>query len=272
MADSITEFGVLAHIFDLSCINYTGGYIEGFFIMINFWPLFVALILMGIVIEHTEIFYSAFAWAFWGQWLINWGIRIAINSPGPEAVCSPSVQLPTLSTDLMTFSTLFLMIMSGFAFDFPIRWYKLLMITILGPVVLYARVYLKLNTPQQMLWGVLSGFIGAMCWSALIYFVLRRYKTSILYKTFLGTDYIDTLMDHHRPILATNNYPLEIQMKIKDHEMLESMVEDYLLRKQIMRMMNQEDVERNEKLLSVEDVDYMRPTTSVYFINEFFTS
>lgn len=268
MADTLTEFGVLGHIFDTVCVNYNGEFVEGFFIAINFWPLFVGCILLGIVIEHTEVFYSAFSWAFFAQTLINWGIRIGVNQSGPEAVCSVSKQLPTLSTDLMTFSTLFLMIMSGFCFDFSIRWYKLLMITIFGPVVIYARVYLKLNTPQQLLWGVLSGFIGFVCWSILIYYVLTRWKTSILYKTFLGTDYIDTLLNTNQPILATNMHPLQIQLKIKDHDLQQKLVDDLLTRRKIALLKrNNYDLTDHESLLSI-DFDLIGHNSIVQWVND----
>lgn len=275
MADSITEFGILSHVFGLTCSNLDGGFVDGFFIMINFWPSFVAFILVGIVLEHTEIFYSAFAWAFWGEWLINWGIRLAVNVPGPQFGCEPSVQVPALATDLLTFATLFLMIMSAYAFDFPIRWYKMLMITIFAPIAIYSRVFLKFNTPGQLLWGVLAGLVMSILWSLLIYYVLRRWRTSILYKTFLGTDYIDTLINMHSPILATNNYPLEVKMKIKDHQIQQELIDDYLLKSQVSAFQVSDQFKEpstrdaDEQILSIGQIEYIRPKTSFSFINEF---
>lgn len=269
MSDSLTSFGALAKLYNAICINYNGGFVEGFFIIMDFWPLFVGSILLGIVIEHTEIFYSAFSWAFFAQTLINWGIRVGIGQKGPEAVCSVSFQNPALSTDLLTFSTLFLMILSGFCFDFSIRWYKMLMITIFGPVVIYARIYLKLNTPQQLLWGTLSGFIAFVCWSVVVYYVLSRWKTSILYKTFFGTDYIDTLMHTNRPILATNTYPLEVQLKIKDHDLQQKLMDDLLIKRKIQIMNQNGPIIAKENDITMIDSEHMKPKTIVQFVHEF---
>ena len=271
----MTEFGILAHIFDLTCVNFKGGFVEGFFIALNMWPAFVAFILMGIVLEHTEIFYSAFAWVFWAEWLINWGIRLAVGQPGPEFGCEPSVQVPALATDLLTMSTVFLLISSSYSFDFPVRWYKLLMITIFGPLAIYSRVYLKFNTPGQLLWGVLSGLVMGILWSILIYYVLSRWRTSILYKTFLGTDYIDTLINMHAPILASNNYPLEVKMKIKDHQILQELIDDYLLKRQSAQFQVADQTKEtsaydaDDQILSIGELEYVRPVTSFKFVNEF---
>lgn len=257
MADTLTQLAIITKIFSNYCVNVEDSLWTGFFEGLNFWPFILGLILLGMIFIHTELFYAAFAWAFWIEFLINWGIRAAFNQPGPDTKCSSSIQMPAYATDGLVFTTMFLMISSAVSFDFSLRWYKILLLGFFGPLTLYSRVWLHYNTPQQLLAGALAGSIAAAIWIIIVDYTLKKWYKSILFKTFLGTDYIDTLINPHRPTMCYTNLPMEIRSKIKDEEVLQGVMEERTERDNIRYDFKYGDIEYDEGARITSDEDYV---------------
>lgn len=241
MSDPITQFGIVSRLYSTVCLNYRDDLWTGFFVMMDWWPWMVGFIFVGLLIEHAEVFYAMFALALVGDFYINWGIRIAIDQAPPEIFCTTQQQMPAYATDGISFITMTLMIMSAVTFNFSLRWYKIILIAVLGPVAIYARIWLHNNTPQQLLGGILSGFINTIVWSTLIYIVLTKWYARIVYKTFLGTDYIDTLIHQYHPVLCYNNIPIRSNSKIKDHTLLEGIINHSIMNGMIKDRCNFEE-------------------------------
>lgn len=257
MSDTFTQIGIITKIFSNYCVNVPFNLWSGFFVGLNFWPFIIGMGLLAMILIHTEVFYAAFAWVVWIGFLINWGIRAAINQEGPDNICSSSIQMPAYASDGMTLITLFLMISSSVSFNFSLSWYKLLILGVFGPLTLYGRVWLHYNTPQQLLAGNLSGLIQAACWIVIIDYVLKNWYKSILFKTFLGTDYIDTIINPYRPVFCYTNLPVEVRNKIKDEVMLQNLMLERHEREQIKYDFLYGDIEYDEGANEISRDDYV---------------
>ncbi len=236
MSDPITQFGIISRLYSGVCLNYKDDMWTGFFIMMDWWPWYVGFILVGLLLEHAEIFYSLFALAFVADFYINWGLRLAIDSAPPEIYCTTQQQMPAYATDGITFITMSLMILSGACFNFALRWYKIILIAVLGPVAIYSRIWLHNNTPQQLLGGIASGFGNTIMWSTVIFVLLTYCYARLVHSTFLGTAYIDTLTNSYEPVICYNSIPIRANSKIKDQVLLESIIEHSMLQNRITRL------------------------------------
>lgn len=243
MADTPTQIMFTTKMYNMFCENIPGDYWTGLFVGLDYWPIIINFILVGILLEHTEVFYSAFFWSFFADQMINWAWRAIFNDMGPQPICAAPIQMPAYATDGIAFITLYLMICSSVCFNFSLRWYKILLIGVFGPITVYGRIYLKMNTPQQLLAGVLSGTGCAFVFILITYWVLTRKYESLVYKVFFGTQYIDTLINQFRPVLCTNNIPVEFKWKVKDQEYMETLLQEKDINKKIAELLRRNDIE-----------------------------
>jgi hypothetical protein len=236
MSDPITQFQIVSRLYSNVCLNYKNDMLTGFFIMMDWWPWMIGFMFVGLLIEHAEVFYAMFAIALVADFYINWALRLGISgyiTTSPEIYCTTQQQMPAYATDGIAFITLTLMILSSVGFNFGLRWYKIILISILGPIAIYTRVWLHLNTPQQLMAGLASGTVNFVVWSTAIYLVLTRFYPRIVHTSFLGSDYMDTLTDPYMPVFAYNTIPIQSKGKIKDQYMLENIIQYSILHNRI---------------------------------------
>lgn len=257
MADTFTQLGIITKIYSNYCMNVPDNLWSGFFVGLNFWPFILGLILIGMIFIHTEIFYAAFAWSVWIGFLVNWGIRAAFNQEGPDPNCTSSIQMPAYASDGLVFITIFLMVSTAVSFDFSLRWYKILLIGFFGPMTIYSRIWLHYNTPQQLLAGALSGTIAAFIWLIIVDYVIKKWYKSFLFKTFLGTDYIDTLVNPYRPTICFTTLPIEIRNKIKDEKTLQNLMEERTERENMRYDFHYGNIEFDEGANLTSEEDYI---------------
>ncbi len=209
----LTSIGKL---YESDCENFADGWISGFFAVYDYWPLFLSFGLFGLTLEHREVFFCIVLKGMLLNGLLNWGFREAINQEGPEPMCSSSAQMPAYASDGLTFLIIVLMISSGMIYGVPIRWFKLSMLWIGGPIALYTRTWLRFNTGPQMLAGCAFGLVEGLIYCLILRYVFTydRIDRWFLRSHRLGRDYEDTKIRPDRPTLVFQQVPDKMTAKL----------------------------------------------------------
>lgn len=198
----------LGELFQEQCINYKDDWVSGFFAAYDYWPLFVGLIILGLTLEHREVFYVLVFFGGLFNALINWGLRAAISQEGPEPDCFSDIQMPAYATDGLTFLTVVTMIASGYTYGVPVRWFKLALFWVGGPVGIYARIWLRANTPAQMMAGTGFGLAEALIYSTVLLYVFTYERIDKWFlrhnNMIVGSDCQDTMIRPHTPVVVTS--------------------------------------------------------------------
>jgi hypothetical protein len=162
MSDPLIQASVLQYLEHYGCGNIHTDWFSLAMIAIDWWPLYLGIFVIGIFFMQNEIYWWIWSWWIFLQFFVNWGIREAVGQPGPEPRCSSLVQCPSYNTDGMTFIILYIAITSGMTLRVNVGWFKVFLITFFAVFSTFARMWLHINTPQQLLWGVLAGFVWAL--------------------------------------------------------------------------------------------------------------
>jgi hypothetical protein len=269
----------LGELFQDQCINYSDDWASGFFAAYDYWPLFIGMIIIGLTLEHKEVFYVLVFWGGLSNALINWGLRAAISQPGPEPDCFQDIQMPAYATDGLTFLTTIVMISSGYTYGIPIRWFKLSLLWIGGPIGLYARVWLRANTPPQMMAGTAVGIIEGLIYTNILLYVFTYERIE---KWFLqtgnwwrGYDYQDTMIRPYRPVVVTDSPLSMICIKINssagyNYARLVEVTDDRRRKRDEIQRMRKKRVERENRrekmrteFFEAEEDDYDSDETQV---------
>ena len=160
----------IGKVYEAECINYSDSWLSGFFAVYDYWPLFISFAIIGLTLEHREIFYCLVLKGMFLNGLLNWGFRELIGQAGPEPGCSASTQNPAYASDGLTFLFVTLLCASSMIYRVPIRWFKLSILWIGGPLAIYTRVWLRFNTGLQLLSGVGFGLVEGILYCLLLNF------------------------------------------------------------------------------------------------------
>lgn len=208
----------LSKILEVQCLNYDDSLTSGFFFAYNFWPSIIGAVGIGIFVAHKEVFYTLLMTGFTINAAINWGIREGIGQDGPESNCFTGNQMPAYAADGITFIATTFMIGSGCVYHVPLRWFTLAMIWVGGPVALYARVWLRTNTPAQMFAGAGFGMTEALLFLFILKHVLTYDRIERWFirssSWIIGSNYQDTLIRPQVPVLCVNTPISELLLKV----------------------------------------------------------
>lgn len=206
----------IGKVYEAECINYHDSWLSGFFAVYDYWPLFLSFAFIGLTLEHREIFFCLVLKGTFINGLLNWGFREAIGQAGPEPSCSSSTQNPAYASDGLTFLFIILLCSSGLIYDVPIRWFKLSILWVGGPLALYTRVWLRFNTGLQLLAGCGFGLIEGVLYCLLLYYVFtyERIDRWFLRSTRFGRDYEDTKIQPRRPTVVFEQVPSAVNAKL----------------------------------------------------------
>lgn len=206
----------IGRVYEAECINYSDSWLSGFFAVFDFWPLFISFAVIGLTLEHREIFYCLVLKGMFINGLLNWGFRELIRQPGPEPSCSSYAQNPAYASDGMTFLLVTLLCSSSIIYKVPIRWFKLSILWIGGPLAIYTRVWLRFNTGLQLLAGVGFGLVEGILYCMVLnfFFTYERIDKWFLSGVKFGNDYEDTKIRPSRPTIVLDQVPKQMNAKL----------------------------------------------------------
>jgi len=215
------------------CFNFDNNYVSGFFLVFDFWPIYVAFILLAIKINRAEIFADVVLAGGSLDLVINWVFRDYVFSQnGPEYVCSSSYQMPAYASSALCFLFTTLIISSGFIYKVKLSFVNSFMLFVGIPVALYARVWLRFNTGPQLLVGALFGIIEGVVYCFFMKFVftykfLRKWmlesKGGIM--GFLFGSCQDTLLRPKHPYIFLDKPPSKIHLKVSGKDDIQKLKE-----------------------------------------------
>jgi len=162
------------------CLLYEPGLISPFFIGIDFFPTLLTIGFFSLSLYITDIYLFLFSISLSFHILVNIIIRVYIIAADNRFVdCGTLHQMPSLSSDHAVF---FVTVM----ITFIMLWRrhtassKIVMLNFFILLVLFARVFLGINTLPELFFGLLHGFGWAIIYQLLIYFIFYPYFNTIL--------------------------------------------------------------------------------------------
>ena len=198
----------ISEMLEKECINFEYSTISGLFFVYNFWPLFIGFLTFGMLIQHKEVFYFIVFSGMVFNTLINWGLREAIGQVGPEPDCFADKQMPAYQSDFLSFLTTTIMLSSGYIYQVPLRSFRIGLLWIAGPIGICARIYLRANTPQQLMAGVGFGILEGFLYSMILLYIFTYTRIE---KWFLrtnswwrGSDFQDTMINPSQPVIISD--------------------------------------------------------------------
>jgi hypothetical protein len=146
-----------------SCPTYHASWFSDFFVALDYWPVALWFMLFAIRSWTGELYIACLNSALTVEYAINLGLRYAFRKPPPDVGCGAQYEMPSFASE----HAAFLVVMALLAivqWSRTVRWYRAALAAAFLVLVVYARVHLAYNSPQQLLagggFGVLFGVIS----------------------------------------------------------------------------------------------------------------
>lgn len=181
MSSGFEGMSVLQTLENFGCQNIGSDWITLAMFAIDWWPFYfgIGMALLFVMMDRNEIYWWILSWLWFIQLFVNWGFRAAIGQTGPDQRCTYKYQNPAYSSDGLMFLVLYVSLTSSLVLRVNIGWFRIATLSFFYVIAVFARMWLHMNTPQQLLWGALSGVI----WGLVLSFVTRFifYNNAIYY-------------------------------------------------------------------------------------------
>jgi hypothetical protein len=209
----------IGEVYKTDCINYDNSLLSRLFATYDLWPIFLTFAIIGLTAEHKEVFFFIVLFGTFFDGLLNWGWRALIGKDGPEMTCTTHGQNPADASDAITFLYTIILGASILIYNVPIRYFKLTILGVGGPLAIYTRVWLRFNTGLQLISGACFGFVEGAIYCYILYkvFPYENLDRWFLRKdTFLfGKDFEDTNIRPDTPTLVFDRDPLLVKAKLR---------------------------------------------------------
>ena len=214
---TIFDLGSIGSLYEDACLNFSDTWISQFFLVFDYWPIFLTFLFMGLAFQHSEVFYLILTFGTMGDGLARWGLAVAFDQRGPEPTCSDDQQMPALAPQSITFLLTVVWMMTSHIWSIYITWYKVGGLYLAATIALGARAWLRFNTGPQMLAGCATGLVTGLVYSYLVLWLAtqRRLDRHLLVTptlTFIPW-FQDTLVRPMKPIVTSRRAPEKIFLR-----------------------------------------------------------
>lgn len=221
------DLTVLADYYETVCVGIDGdSAIAKFFVVYDFWPVFLSFVIIGITLVQYEYIYFLFTIVMLVDGAINYGAQKAVgasdNLQPPTCPIEPN-QMPALASERIMVIYIVGWFLVTFVYPRPMSTTKIFMFNIAGVLALYARFYLVFSTPAQMLAGAAIGFAEGMAFGYLFWNLRKRGwdKRLIESPSILGLPPLtDTLAYPRSPTYVVEQEPDDVNVKVDPNPLM----------------------------------------------------
>jgi len=166
-------------VYDRVCPEFEVNWFSGFLVALDYYPLALWLGTFSISIYSNDLFLALLGVWLTLDWWVNKGLRWAIRQPPPTPGCGARFEMPSFSAQEATmFITVLWLFMVLYGYRaLPVRAFGLVFF---AGIVMYARVYIGLASPAQLIVGALVGLASGLLFHALVYWLVRPRVGEIL--------------------------------------------------------------------------------------------
>lgn len=148
-------------------------------IALDFYPIFLTFGIYVLSLYKYELYFALVSLSLTIGWIINFIIQRSLGETARFPDCGSPYQMPSFaSQQIVTFETMMTLFMIVWGNRFKLKLIILLRTFTFG--VLVSRIFLGINTTDQLLIGALMGFLLAILYHTIIYYIIFPYFGKIL--------------------------------------------------------------------------------------------
>ena len=172
----------LSRVVDPECLLYNSNWIVGpIAIAIDFYPYYLSMVLWSLTMFQYELFTALLSAALTIDFLLNL-LFSAAQSPGMFAGCGSTHETPSFATQhIFVFTIVILSLINKW--NLEISPFKILFIQLFHSLVVASRIYIGINTAEQLFLGALVGAIEGIIFQIIIHYVF--FHKQKLLKTYI---------------------------------------------------------------------------------------
>lgn len=223
-------FGVFESAYE-TCLGFdSGDFMAQVWSTVDFWPFYLGLVFIGVSVHHNEMFFWILTTAIFVDWVINFGLRVAVGASDniqPESCIEETRQMPALGTQSLT-------MLWTLAFGLVMVIYPRSVTSLKAggfvasmQIMVYSRIYLVFSTPAQLIAGATIGFLMGVVFLGIV--AVMRYlgidKAIIAAPAiWLFPGVSDTIMYPDTPTLMFPHRPKNANIKVYEGENYDDVV------------------------------------------------
>lgn len=196
------ELELFLEFLDVNCtIPNPDSAVTKFFVIYNFWPIFLGFIMLGITLVKCDYVFLLMTMSNFIDNGLNYALRTAVgpssNLQGIDCPIEPE-QMPALASQRIAVLYTVMWFLATFTYPRRLGKANVLCFNFCTVLALYSRMYIAFSTPAAMLIGCLIGVLEGFMLS-LFFFYLMRHEYDKFIIMFLRTWYIniaDTFTTH----------------------------------------------------------------------------
>lgn len=141
------------------------------------YGLWIATYVIGLY--SGDFYFFLLSWWLTLDYAFNYALAFTLKQPPRYAGCGPTYEMPSYASEQMTLvvSALFLYVV---VFNYRLDASRSVLLTWLLGSVMYARIYIGISTPLQLVVGSALGALSSCVFSALVYFVVLPHIDAVL--------------------------------------------------------------------------------------------
>lgn len=176
-----------------------------FFVMLDFYPIALTVGLAAISIIRQELYLFLLSLCLTANWLINLFFQsVVFLQPGLFPGCGSLYQMPSFSAQqAILFETMIALYMV--CWTKKIFWINTLLLHFFSSMVIWARIFIGINSIPQLLVGAIFGLVLGILFHCIIYFLIVPYfKTILKWRIFKWRGFCDTLCQKKKVYISVS--------------------------------------------------------------------
>lgn len=176
-----------------------------FFVVLDFYPLVLTVGLFAISILRQEIYLFLLSLGLSFNWLICFFFQqVVFKQNGAFPNCGSPLQMPSFASQQIVF---FQTMVAFYAICWTkkIYWTNTILLHFFSSLVVWARIFIGINTVQQLLVGAIFGLVlGTFYHCVLFYLIYPHFKTILKWKIMKWRGFEDSLCKKERKVYIVN--------------------------------------------------------------------
>lgn len=196
---SFNAIGRLNEVWIDVCPHFRANWPSGFLVAFDYYPIFLFVATFSISIYYSDIFLALLGFALSFDWFLNYALAQAFRQPPVTPGCGPEFEMPSFSSQHAVFFACSLWIFA-LLYNYRVSPPRAIGLTFLLGTVMYARLYIGIASPAQLLVGALVGVIESSLFMLFIHLAIYPRVRRILRWRFFR------FMGYERGILGKAYY------------------------------------------------------------------
>lgn len=168
---SFGELSLLDRVYVGVCPDFVSSWASGYLVALNYFPVLLWFGLFVISLVSSDFAFALLSLWLTFDWCLNYMLVYSIKQPPPFSSCGGAFEMPSFASEqCVLFVCSLILIATLFRYRIPVA--RMAGLFLFVGVVLYARLYIGLSTPQQLVAGAGIGILSAVAFISILRFVV----------------------------------------------------------------------------------------------------